>query len=433
MTRANIFVIGMDDENLSTLREVPHAAGYRLHRLLTVEELQQGEVSFPDLLRSATEQLDAFDDTIHGIVGYWDFPVSTLVPILCERYGLPHTSLESVAKCEHKYWSRLEQQKVIDEHPRFARVDLEGEPVRPEGMRYPMWLKPVMAYSSELAFGVSDDEEFRDAFARIRDGISRVGRPFESILDRLDLPPEVAEAGGQACLAEQSLKGDQVAVEGYVHEGEVTVYGVLDSVDYPGRPSFLRHQYPSGLPTKAQDRLRAVSERVMGQIGMDSATFSIEFFHDPETGEVNLLEVNPRHSQSHAELFEYVDGVPNHHCMLSLALGRDPELPQGAGPYEVAAKWYHRRFEDAVVRRVPTEEEIRKVEAGVPGTRVDLVPEEGVRLSDMPGQDSYSFELAQIFVGADSEEELHEKYDRCVALLEFEFKFDETEDGEEKA
>ena len=47
--------------------------------------------------------------------------------MLSERYGTRSTSLESVVKCEHKYWSRLEQQKVIDEHPRFGRVDLEAE------------------------------------------------------------------------------------------------------------------------------------------------------------------------------------------------------------------------------------------------------------------------------------------------------------------
>jgi hypothetical protein len=429
VSRANIFVIGLDDENLNTLQDVPHASEYAFHRLLTVEELQHGEVSFPDLLRSAQEQLDAFDGSIDAICGYWDFPVSTLVPLLCERHGLRSTSLESVLKCEHKYWSRLEQQKVADEHPRFTLVDLEGEPKRPQEVDYPMWLKPVMGYSSELAFGVSDDSEFAEAFAEIREGISRVGRPFEDILARVELPPEVAAAGGQACLAEESLKGDQVAVEGYVHDGKVTVYGVLDSVNYPERSSFLRHQYPSGMPEEAQQRLKDVSTRVIEQIGMDSATFSIEYFHDPETGEVNLLEVNPRHSQSHAELFEFVDGVPNHHCMVSLALGRDPELPYRKGPYAVAAKWYMRRFDgDAVVRRVPTEAEVRALEADIPGTQIEVVPAEGQRLSDLVGQDSYSYELAHIFIGADSEQEMREKFDRCVASLPFEFDEVEKED-----
>ncbi|MTE19383.1 ATP-grasp domain-containing protein [Streptomyces sp. TRM43335] len=421
MSQTNVFVIGLDEENLETLRAVPHAVDYHFHPLLSIEELQHGEIPVSDLLAKAEKELDAFDGSIDAIVGYWDFPVSTLVPILAERYGTRATSLESVVKCEHKYWSRLEQQKVVGEHPRFALLDPHGDPKPPEGLRFPMWLKPVKSYSSELAFGVKNEEEFAEAIAEIRKGISRLGRPFEFVMDRLDLPPEIAEAGGQACLAEESLSGVQAAVEGYVYDGEVTVYGVLDSIDYPDTPCFLRHQYPSALPGPVVQRLRDVSRRVIEQIGMDWATFSIEYFYDAANDEINLLEINPRHSQSHAELFEFVDGVPNHHCMLSLALGRDPELPYRRGPYEVAAKWYHRQFTDGLVRRAPTPEEVERVEREIPGVRVSVQAREGLRLSDLPGQDSYSFELAHIFVGADSEEEMREKYDRCVAMLPFEF------------
>ncbi|PJE95693.1 biotin carboxylase [Streptomyces carminius] len=421
MAQTNVFVIGLDEENRRTLSEVPFAVGYRFHPLLDVAELQQGEIPVADLLAKACKELDAFDGSIDAIVGYWDFPVSTLVPILAERYGTRATSLESVVKCEHKYWSRLEQSQVVDEHPRFALVDLEGEPKPPEGLRFPMWLKPVKSYSSELAFGVADETEFRQAVAEIREGIGRIGRPFEFVMDRLDLPPEVAEAGGQACLAEESLSGVQAAVEGYVYDGEVVVYGVLDSINYPGTSSFLRHQYPSALPEPVVRRLREVSRRVIERIGMNWATFSIEYFYDAAKDEIALLEINPRHSQSHAELFEFVDGVPNHHCMLSLALGRDPELPYRAGPYAVSGKWYHRQFTDGVVRRVPTEEEIERVEREIPGVRVAVKVADGQRLSELSGQDSYSYELAHVYVGADSEAELREKYDRCLAMLPYEF------------
>ncbi|MBT2396710.1 ATP-grasp domain-containing protein [Streptomyces sp. ISL-100] len=426
--RKNIFVIGLDEANLPTLRAVPDAQRYDFHPLLTIEELQHGEVSVAELFEKARVALDAFEGSIDAIVGYWDFPVSTLVPMLSERYGTRSTSLESVVKCEHKYWSRLEQQKVVDEHPRFGRVDLEADDPRPpEGVRFPMWLKPALSYSSELAFGVKDQQEFREAVDEIRKGVARVGRPFEYILDRLDLPAEMAGVGGQVCLAEEALSGIQVAVEGYVHNGDVTVYGVLDSINYPDSSSFLRHQYPSALPEPVVRRLHDVSKRVMRQIGMDAATFSIEYFYDPQTDAINLLEINPRHSQSHAELFEYVDGVPNHHCMLALALGEDPALPHRSGPYEVAAKWYYRWFADGAARRVPTPADIARIEREIPGVRVDVVPDEGQRLSDTPQQDSYSYELAHIFTGGNSEKELREKYDRCVAALGL--AFDETTPG----
>lgn len=416
--KKNVFVVGLDEANLPTLQAVPGAESLRFHGLLTIEELQEGEVSLPEIIEKAQGILDAFEGSIDAIVGYWDFPVSTLVPILGERHGTRTTSLDSIVKCEHKYWSRVEQEKVTDALPRFGRVDLTADPPPvPEGLRFPMWLKPALSYSSELAFGVEDEEEFRKAAAEIRDGIARVGRPFEHVLDRVDLPPEMDGVGGQVCLAEESLTGIQVAVEGYVHQGEVTVYGTLDSIDYPGSPCFLRHQYPSALPPDVVARLHDVTRRVMTRIGFDSATFSVEYFYDPGTQQVSLLEINPRHSQSHAELFQYVDGVPNHHCMIALALGNDPAMPHRQGEYAMAAKWYYRWFTDGAVRAVPSPEDIARIEREIPGVRVHVIPEAGQRLSGLSQQDSYSYEVAHIFTGGDDEEDLRRKFDRCVAAL----------------
>ncbi|MDK1471945.1 ATP-grasp domain-containing protein [Streptomyces sp. 549] len=421
MSRSNVFVIGLDEGNLDTLREVPEAQECTFHSLLSIEELQHGEIDPEELLKKAQVKLDAFEGSVDAIVGYWDFPVSTLVPMLCSRYGLRSTSLEAVVKCEHKFWSRLEQGKVIEEIPRFGIVDLKGEAKVPEGMSFPMWLKPVNSYSSELAYGVADEQEFHEAVDRIREGVSRIGRPFQYVLDQIELPQEVEAAGGEACLAEEQITGEQVAAEGYVYNGEVTVYGVLDSHNYPDSSCFLRHQYPSSLPDEVTGRIKDISRRVMEQIGMDSATFSIEFFYDRATDRVRLLEINPRHSQSHAELFEFVDGVPNHHAMVSLALGHDPRMPDDQGRFKVSGKWYYRRFEDGVARRVPTGEEVAALMEKEPGVKIEIVPEQGQRLSEMPGQDSYSFELAHLYIGADSEEELCAAYDRCTAALDFQF------------
>ncbi|MFC8535917.1 acetyl-CoA carboxylase biotin carboxylase subunit family protein [Streptomyces sp. NPDC057249] len=414
----NIFVLGLDEANLRTLNAVPDAGGYRFRPLLTIEELQGGEVSVAALMDRARAVLDAHEGSIDAIVGYWDFPVSTLVPMLGREYGTRTTSLASVVKCEHKYWSRLEQQQATDALPGFGRVDLDSDDPRPpEGIGFPMWLKPALAYSSELAYRVDDMAEFRAAVETIRAGIGRVGKPFDEVLELLELPPEMEGIGGQVCLAEEAMTGIQVAVEGYANDGEVTVYGVLDSINYPGSPCFLRHQYPSTLPPAVIHQLHEVSERTIRRIGMDAATFSIEYFYDPKTGRVSLLEINPRHSQSHAELFHYVDGVPNHHRMIRLALGQDPVVPGGDGPYRMAAKWYYRWFGEGTVREVPTPDRIAAIEREIPGVRIDMVPSEGQKLSTVPQQDSYSYEIAHIFTGADDEEGLRRKFDQCVAAL----------------
>ncbi|WP_314173466.1 ATP-grasp domain-containing protein [Streptomyces winkii] len=419
--RENVFVLGLDERNRELLHDLPHLAAYRFHALLGHEELTEGDtVPLRDLLEKAESRLEAFDGSIDAIVGYWDFPVSSMVPILCERHGLPSAPLEAVVKCEHKYWSRLEQQKVCDAHPPFALVDLE-DPVPPPELDFPMWLKPVKSRSSELAFRVSGPEEFADAAARIRDGIGGIGKPFDSVLSLLDLPPEIERAGGQACLAEGEVSGRQITVEGYCFGDKPHVYGVIDSVLYPGTSSFLRYQYPSSVPAGVAGRLTDVSERVVRQVGLTDSTFNIEYFWDPERDRIDIVEINPRLSQSHAPLFEFVDGVPNHQCMVSLALGDDPRLPYRQGPFGVAGKWFLRRFSDARVRRVPGRDDVSRVEREIPGAIVDVVPEEGDLLSGLPMQDSYSYELAALYIGAEDEAELDRKYRRCLELLPFEF------------
>ncbi|PWV55425.1 acetyl-CoA carboxylase biotin carboxylase subunit family protein [Nocardiopsis sp. L17-MgMaSL7] len=425
----NVFVMGLDQRNRELLDRTPTGQGCRFHKLLGIEELQSGEIDVEETLRAARAVLEGFDGSVDAIIGFRDFPITLLVPVLCAERGLSAPDLESVVRCEHKYWSRRVQAGVTDAHPPFALVDLDAD--RPEhGLHYPLWVKPIKSASSELAFRVEDDEEFDAAVERLRRGVDRLGRPFERILSRVDLPAEVARADRHHCLAEGALHGVQVAAEGCVYQGEITVYGVLDSVDYPGSPSFLRHQYPSGLPEEVQRRVVETTERVIAAHGLDNSTFSVEFFYDPILDFLGIVEINPRHSQSHAALFEFVDGVANHERMLRLALGRDPHPPDVTGEvFPVAAEWYLRRFRDGVVARVPSPEDVIALGDSLPGVKVQVVPQEGQRLSDMLAQDSYSFELAKILTGGAGELEIRAKFERCVKALRFEFRDDGPTEG----
>ncbi len=418
----NVFVVGLDDHNAGILDRLPDAGRYRFHPLLSVDELlYRDTIPVPDLLDTALRQIESFDGPVDAVIGFWDFPVSTMVPMLCQRLGLRWASLESVVKCEHKYWSRLEQRRVIDEYPRFGLVDLDDDPTLPDGLRYPVWLKPIKSASSALAFRVENLQQLRQAAAVIRDGVGRMGSPFEFVLAQLRLPPELSGIGGRACLAEEAAVGAQVTAEGYSFQGDVHVYGIVDSITCPDSSSFLRYQYPSSLPHAVLDRMAELSRLVVRQIGLDGITFNIEYFWDPERDAITLLEVNPRHSQSHAELFEQVDGVANHDHMLQLVLGREPRPRHREGPYNMAAKWFVRRVADGVARRVPTAEETRQVQRDIPGCTVDVSVTVGDRLSELHDQDSYSYAYATIYIGADDEDELIQKYEHAVAGLPFTF------------
>lgn len=130
-----------------------------------------------------------------------------------------------------------------------------------------------------------------------------------------------------------------------------------------------------------------VAKRVMRRIGFDNGTFSIEFFCDVQSGEVYLLEINPRHSQSHAELFELVDGLANHDLMVRLGLGQAPRHRAGGGPYGIAGRWYLRRFSgDAVVTRAPTAAEITALQDRLGAVEVSVSPKEGQRFRTWPSR-----------------------------------------------
>ena len=116
----NIFVVGLDDFNFQKLKKIGEAKSYQFHPLLTFDEVKyRAEASPRELLDKAEGRLNSFSGTIDAIVGYWDFPGTCLVPFLNHKYGLPAPTFNSVLKCEHKFWCRVEQSKVLKEHPHF--------------------------------------------------------------------------------------------------------------------------------------------------------------------------------------------------------------------------------------------------------------------------------------------------------------------------
>jgi len=419
----NVFVVGLDEVNLAHLTAIQGAERYRFHELLPLEKVQGAE-RYPigEWLREADDRLRSFDGTIDGIVGFWDFPVSLMVPILIDRYGTAGPSLPVVVNCEHKYWSRLSQRHAIPEAvPRFNKVDpFDETSVSAIGIDYPYWLKPVKAFASQLGFRVDCERERERALGAIRDGIGRFAEPFDTVLDRVPLPPEVRAVDGRWCVAEEILRGTQHTVAGYVHRGKVTIYGVIDSVNYPDSPSFFRYHYPSTLEDRIQDRAADLAREVMEHVGFDDWPFNIELFYDREHDRLMLLEINTRISQSHSALFRKVDGASNHQVLVELATGQKPDPPSGEGEFGCAGKLQLRFFEDGRLTRVPDGDDVARVEEEFPDAIVLIQAEEGQRLSELPDQDSYSYRVGVVYLGADDEADLLARWKRCRELLPFE-------------
>ncbi len=418
MARYNVFVMGMTDFHRRDLVTVSEEVQF--HDLLDVQRLiHQRAYDFDALLDQARAELDAFDGEVHAIIAQWDFPTSELVPILCRERGLPAPRLRSVVTCGHKYWSRLAQARSVPElTPGFTVLDPK-DPQAAERMPldYPCWIKPVKGYSSQLSFYLESRAELERVLGTIRAGIDRLASPYETVMRRVDPPAEISRLGAHACLVEEYLDGVEIAHEGFVFQGRTQIHGTLDMVRE--RRVFTRYEYPSSAPDHVKERIEAAIPKFLARIGFDNGCFNAEYFWNPETDEVHLVEINPRLSQSHTDLFAKVNGVSNYQVAIDIALGREPKLPPpGSGPYAKAAKFLVRTFEDGVVTRVPSPRDLARVQEVAPDTIVHVEPKVGDVLSEMVDQDAYTFELAEVYIGGDSTEDLLERYDRVLEVLD---------------
>lgn len=418
----NVFVFGLDEFNRRKLGSIRRPEEFRFHSLLEPDEVRGArEYRFGSLLSAADHQLSSFRGKVDGLVTFWDFPSSLMHPILCRKYGLPGPPLQAVARCDHKYWSRLLQNQAVREHvPRFQAFDpFDEESVRSIRLGYPFWIKPVASYAGFLAFRIDDAGDLRRRVQQVRERIGRYSQPFAEVWARLDPPVGAEHVDGRWCIAEEPLQGRQCTIEGYVHEGRAKTYGVVDSIRTRNGVSFHRYQYPSRLPEHVTRRIGVASRAVMEHMGYNSAGFNVEWVWEPETDTLKILEINSRVSQSHSDLFEKVNGCSNLEVPVELSVGNEPNIRARSGTYDMAAKVFVRSDRDAEVKRVPSREEIQKIEEEVPGANVRVEVREGMRLSQILDQDPYSYRMAMLYIGGRDEPEILRKAEQVESRLRF--------------
>jgi biotin carboxylase len=420
--KQHVFVIGSEPFNMERLTHLPAAAYCEFHSALDLSRVRgQSELDMAAIIRETFENIERAPHKIDAVVAYYDFPASTLVPLVAQRFGLRGPTIRSVMKCENKFWSRIEQRKVVVENiPQFQAFDPFDEKAYDHlNMVAPFWVKPIKSFRSFLAFRINDEREFAVAVEQMRAGIAKLNEPFQYVMEQYRMP-ELFTGMKATAIAETTISGSQCTLEGYVFEGEVIGYGVVDSVREGDRSSFSRYEYPSSLPLDVQYRMIEIARRVVTQLDLDDMPFNMEFFYNQTQNHVYLLEINPRISQAHVDMFEKVHGYSHQQIMVDIALGRRPAPMERKGRYQVAANFMLRALEDGIVTRVPTVDDLDRVRSRFPGADFKIRVTEGARLSELEGQDSYSFELANIFLGGDSRIELLQNYDAAVEMMPFE-------------
>ena len=271
--------------------------------------------------------------------------------LLAERMGWPGTPVAAVLACQHKLYARQVLQQVAPEaNVDFQLLDAEyGAPI-PEGLPYPLFVKPVKAAFSVLAREVLDHA---DLHRHTRFGawelwvIRRLVEPFER-LARERLPPwstAGALPSAHRMLLEAPVRAEQFNLDGYVFEGQVHLIGVVDAVMYPGTHAFMRFELPSKLATSVQTRALDVARRFLKAVGFTHGMFNLEFFYDAPSDRLTVIEFNPRMAAQFSDLYLRVRGIDLHALSMALAHGQDPaRVPVVAAADGAAASFVYRMF-----------------------------------------------------------------------------------------
>jgi hypothetical protein len=335
-------------------------------------DLDQLEQFDPESFLSECEELPA-----DGVLGTKD-QSALLASLLAGRRGLPGPTPEALIACQHKPTSRAIQRRTAPEAtPDFALLD--GRP--PFGV--PFFVKPVVGRLSQNVYRIDDLRDLVDLHE-----IDRYTSRYAEIAALAGANP----AAVHGFLAEELLEGEEVTLEGYVHNGRVTTIGVTDSVKYPGTLSFERFEYPSALPEERQAELGDVAARVVPALGFDGGFFNIEFFV-PAEGRSQIIEVNGRLASQFAPLVLGLHGRSTYDALFELALGEDPRW-EAALPDGVGVSYCLRVFSDAFVEAVPD-----------PDPDVELLVRPGLPLSQQGVNDAQSYRLAILYGFGETREE----------------------------
>jgi hypothetical protein len=289
---------------------------------------------------------------------------------------------------------------------------------------FPVFVKPVKSYLSILARRLETFQDLAGAIAEAPMRLGSVATMFDALIGVSTLDKRFRDVPASALLLEEPLTGHQVTLDGYAYQGQVIPLGIVDSVFFPGTLSFARFEYPSRLPPGVQERMGCIAQQVVAGVGLDRTFFNIEFFYRQEDDSIRIIEINGRMASQFAPLYRMLHGIDMYAMQLDMILGRDPGGTEVWSPGRkiggVAASFVLRRFEDGVVARAPSSEDLRRFDERFPDAFVEILVQEGERLSDEL-QDDESYRYALVDLCAGDWEELQAKYEEATMLLPFNF------------
>ncbi|MEN9315666.1 MAG: hypothetical protein RIS35_2059 [Pseudomonadota bacterium] len=354
-----------------------------------------------------------------GVVSHNEHFGALAASLVAEHLRLPGAAPEAILAAQHKLHARRVLARVAPEASlgfRELEVDF-GEPI-PEGLTYPCFAKPVKAAFSVLAREVGDRAALAE-HTRFDASETWIIRHLVGPFDRLCRArlPQAGSALRMLLEEPVSTRVAQYNLDGWVAGARIHALGVVDAVMYPGTRAFMRWETPSRLAPSVQARALEVARRFLDAIGYRLGLFNLEFFHDPDTDRITVIECNPRLASQFGDLYLRVAGVDPHAIGVALALGEDPSALSRAEPTAaVAASLVYRAFDPGRVPRPPSPEGREAFERAFPDGLMMSFPKSGRALArdfKWTGNHHYGF----VHLGGRDHADLRARAERASRLL----------------
>jgi hypothetical protein len=153
-------------------------------------------------------------------------------------------------------------------------------------------------------------------------------------------------------------------------------------------------------------------------MGYTHGFFNVEVYWRPDTGEMKIIEINPRLASQLAGLYRRVEGYRPHRMLLELATGQHPSFERTPTGCTHAASFVFRKFDGTPLKSEPTPERVRQVRARYPDADVMLYLKRGASLArEMKWLGSYRYALLNL--SGTSEEDLFRRYREIRGMLAF--------------
>ncbi len=188
-----------------------------------------------------------------------DDPTAEVAALAAAELGLPGNSPQAVRTARNKRLMREALQRAglpRPEHQVFEETASVEDVVAQ--VSFPCVVKPLLCAASRGVIRADDPKEFAIAWRRL---VALLATPALRA---------VADPDGHRILVERYLDGPEVALEGILRGGSLTVLALFDKPDPLEGPFFEETIYvtPSRLPSPTQSRIAEAAEQAAHAIGL---------------------------------------------------------------------------------------------------------------------------------------------------------------------